>query len=162
MTYWWFWGTPPIIEAAAVGDLPALADIHRKSFPHAWDADELARMRAHEGTQILIARRPSPYGTRSVVGFLILRSAGDEAEVITIAVDPRHRGKGVAGALMKDGMFRLYADRCACLFLEVDAVNMPAVKLYRRLGFEKVGERKGYYRAGDGDGTALVMRADLR
>ena len=53
--------------------------------------------------------------------------------------------------------------RIKSLFLEVDRANVPAVKLYRALGFEVVGAAQGYYRRADGaDGPALVMRAQLR
>ena len=51
--------------------------------------------------------------------------------------------------------------RAPC-FLEVDADNVPAIKLYHRFGFVKVGERAGYYRRPDGKpATALVMRRNL-
>lgn len=162
MTFWWFWATPPIVEVARDEDFPELAEIQKASFSQQWDADELARMSAQDGTTTLLARRASPYGTRSPLGFLITRRVGDEAEVLTLAVHPRHRGRGIGKKLMQDGMFRLYGDRCSSLFLEVDAANQSAVLLYRGLGFRQVGERKGYYRTGDGDGTALVMKVDLR
>ena len=51
----------------------------------------------------------------------------------------------------------------AACFLEVDRGNAPAVTLYRSLGYEVAGERRNYYQAGSlGDGTALVMRVQLR
>lgn len=162
MSFWWFWTAPPVVERALDEDLPKLAEIHARSFSHEWDAEELARLQGQDGVQILVARRASPYGTRNPLGFLVLRTAADEAEVLTVAVHPRQRGRGVGKKLLEDGMFRLYSDRCASLFLEVDASNEAALLLYKGLGFRKVGERKAYYRAGDGDGTALVMRVDLR
>lgn len=63
---------------------------------------------------------------------------------------------------MEASLFRLYAERCSHLFLEVDAANEAALLLYRGLGFKEVGKRKGYYSESGGDGTALVMRIDLR
>jgi ribosomal-protein-alanine N-acetyltransferase len=162
MSFWWFWTAPPVVEDALDEDLPKLAEIHALSFSHEWSAEELARLKSQDGVTIRVARRASPYGTRNPLGFLILRAAADEAEVLTIAVHPRQRGRGVAKKLMEDGMFRLYSDRCASLFLEVDAANDAALLLYKGLGFRQVGERKGYYRSDDGAGTALVMRVDLR
>jgi len=162
MSFWWFWSQPPVVEEALAEDLPGLADIHANTFAHPWNPDEFGRLMAQDGVTILTARRSSPYGTRNPLGFLILRTVADEAEVLTIAVDPRHQGRGIARKLMQEGLFRLYSDRCSHLFLEVDAANTAALNLYRGLGFRQVGERKGYYRAGAGDGTALVMRIDLR
>lgn len=161
MSFWWFWTQPPVVEEALDEDLPKLAEIHAASFSQKWSADELARMKAQDGTLILVARRSSPYGTRAPLGFVIFRMAADEAEVITIAVHPRRRGRGVGKRLMEAGLFRLYGERCASLFLEVDAANEAALLLYRSLGFKEVGERKGYYSASGGNGTALVMRVDL-
>ena len=94
---------------------------------------------------------------------MLVRVAADEAEILTIAVATSHRRRGVGRALIEEAMRRLYRDRVACLFLEVDAGNAAALALYHRLRFEKVGERKGYYAHGTVPGaTALVMRADLR
>ncbi|MBO6756431.1 MAG: ribosomal protein S18-alanine N-acetyltransferase [Roseibium sp.] len=162
MSFWWFWTAPPVVEDALDEDLPKLAEIHESGFSHQWDADELARLKSQDGILMLTARRAGAYGTRNPLGFLVIRTVADEAEVLTIAVHPRHRGRGVGKKLMQEAIFRLYGDRCACLFLEVDAANEAALLLYRSLGFRQVGERKGYYREADGEGTALVMRIDLR
>lgn len=161
MSFWWFWTQPPVVEEALDEDLPRLAEIHASSFSHKWGAAELARMKAQKGTIILVSRRSSPYGTRAPLGFLVLRLAADEAEVLTIAVHPRQRGRGIGKKLMEAGLFRLYSDRCKSLFLEVDSSNESAVLLYRSLGFKEVGQRKSYYSDSGGDGTALVMRVDV-
>lgn len=161
MSFWWFWTAPPVVEEAGPDSYPVLADLHERSFPSGWSADDLAVLARQPGVVILQARRASAYGSRSVIGFLILRVAADEAEVLTIAVDPRQRRRGIGEVLMRAALSRLYADRVASLFLEVDAANAGALALYRKLGFRKVGERRGYYRDSDGDGGALVMRVDL-
>ncbi|WP_298818683.1 ribosomal protein S18-alanine N-acetyltransferase [uncultured Roseibium sp.] len=162
MSFWWFWTQPPVVEEALDEDLPKIAEIHASSFAHNWHADEFGRMKAQDGVTILVARRASPYGTRAPLGFVVLRTVAEEAEVITIAVQPRQRGRGVGKKLMEASLFRLYAERCSHLFLEVDASNEAALLLYRGLGFKEVGKRKGYYSESGGDGTALVMRIDLR
>ena len=159
----WAFPPPPVrIDLAVPGDTPALAAIHAASFQHDWSVDELAALIGDRQVICLVAKRANAFGTRSPIGFLLLRLAADEAEVLTVAVDPRRRGKGYARALMVAGMERLIRRSLGMLFLEVDVGNAPAVRLYQRLGFVKVGERKGYYRdAGGGTSTALVMRLDL-
>jgi [ribosomal protein S18]-alanine N-acetyltransferase len=161
MNWWWFKAEPPVVEEVQDDDLPRLAEIHASSFGHAWDEDELSRLLSQTGVFALVIRRANPFGTRRPLGFILIRSVAGEAEILTIAVDPKHRGRGLAEKLLQQAMFRLYSERCECLFLEVDAANEPALRLYKARGFRKVGERKGYYRSGDGDGTALVMRVDL-
>ncbi len=162
MSFWWFWTQPPVVEEALDEDLPKIAEIHAASFTHNWNVDELGRMKAQDGVMILVARRTSPYGTRTPLGFVIIRTVVDEAEVITIAVHPRQRGRGIGKKLMEAALFRLYGERCSHVFLEVDAANEAALLLYQSLGFKEVGKRKGYYSESGGDGTALVMRIDLR
>jgi len=46
------------------------------------------------------------------------------------------------------------------VFLEVDANNAPALRLYERAGFRRIGRREGYYPAGRGS-AALILRRDL-
>ncbi|SDU46427.1 ribosomal protein S18-alanine N-acetyltransferase [Stappia sp. ES.058] len=161
MTFWWFWAPPPVIEEARPEDLAALADLHDRSFAVGWGADELVALARQSGVFILQARRANVMGSQAALGFVIVRKAADEAEILTIAVDPRQRRRGVGAQLMRAAISRLYADRVKALFLEVDAANAAAVTLYRSLGFRTVGTRKGYYQDSDGDGGALVMRIDL-
>jgi ribosomal-protein-alanine N-acetyltransferase len=94
---------------------------------------------------------------------VLVRTAADEAEVLTIAVGPGSRGRGYGRMLMEEALRRLYRERTAFCFLEVDRDNRPAVALYRSLGFVVAGERRRYYPdPQSGDGTALVMRVQLR
>ena len=92
----------------------------------------------------------------------MLRLAGDEAELLTIAVDPARRGRGLGRALLEAGFSDLAATPIRRMFLEVDETNASAIALYDRFGFTRIGTRKGYYPKADGSAaTALVMRADL-
>jgi ribosomal-protein-alanine N-acetyltransferase len=56
---------------------------------------------------------------------------------------------------------RLAARGVQHVFLEVDEGNDPALKLYARAGFEKVGRRPGYYVRPEGNAAALLLRRDL-
>ena len=64
---------------------------------------------------------------------------------------------------MDAALRHLHGERAEALFLEVDETNVPAIALYRRLGFRQVGHRANYYRSPErGPTGALVMRRDLR
>lgn len=81
-----------------------------------------------------------------------------EAEVIGIAVDENYRRKGIAIGLLRHVEEYLKENNGYLINLEVREKNLAAQKLYEKLGFLKVGERKGYY---DGKETAVLMTKRL-
>ena len=94
---------------------------------------------------------------------MLFRTAADEAEILTIAVNQASRRRGVGRALMEETIRRLYSERIGSLFLEVDSSNGAAIALYEALDFTPVGERSGYYAQGaTAAHGALVMRRDIR
>ncbi len=77
-----------------------------------------------------------------MVGFLVSRYIGQgEREILNIAVHPEFRRAGVATELIQAEL-KLWPGEH---FLEVRQSNTPARTLYRRLGFQEVGVRPGYY-----------------
>ena len=85
------------------------------------------------------------------------RVAADEAEILTLAVAPHARGKGLGRALLQAAINKARHSGAATMFLEVGADNPHALALYAGLGSAKVGARKGYYEGRD----ALVLRLPL-
>jgi ribosomal-protein-alanine N-acetyltransferase len=94
-------------------------------------------------------------------GFMLSRRAADEAEILTVAVAPAERGRGIARALLARHLGRLAALGITRVFLEVDDGNRPALRLYARAGFREVGRREGYYARAEGARAALTLRRDL-
>jgi ribosomal-protein-alanine N-acetyltransferase len=95
-------------------------------------------------------------------GFMLLRALADEAEILTLAVAPAARGRGLGRALVEAGAQAAAAAGAETLFLEVAADNAPALPLYAAAGFERVGERRGYYpRPGGAAADAYTLRRAL-
>jgi len=86
------------------------------------------------------------------------RVAADEAEILTLAVEPAARRKGMASALLAEAARRAREQGAAAMFLEVSTANRAARALYERLGFTTVGRRKSYY---GGERDALILKRDL-
>ena len=147
------------IEPGSVRDADAMAKLHAQGFYRGWPREEFASYLADpQQTPAFVACDPK----RRVAGFAMLRLAADEAELLTIAVDPRWRGKGVGKALLHAAFEDLLMSPARRLFLEVAADNAPAIALYRGHGFAEIGRRTGYYpRPGGAPATALVMSRDL-
>jgi ribosomal-protein-alanine N-acetyltransferase len=136
---------PEIVEFS--GDPASLAALHAASFPDAWDAKAIADLLATPGT----------FAFHADDGFVLARVAAGEAEILTLAVAPSARGKGLGRVLLQAVITRARAMGAQTMFLEVGADNPAARALYAALGFTKVGDRKGYYQGRD----ALVLRLPL-
>ena len=128
----------------------ALADLHAAAFPHPWSGADLEALARTPGATTLVTEDGA-----GPAGFLMMRRAADEAEVLTLAVDPARRRRGVASALVEAAA----GLGAAHLFLEVAHDNAPARALYAATGFVQVGRRPRYYPRPDGaPADALVLR----
>jgi ribosomal-protein-alanine N-acetyltransferase len=156
-------GARTILDEVRAGDADALVAIHGDAFARSWSAEDFVALITDRTVFALALRRQPWFGGRRLIGFALLRAVAGEAEILTVAVAPSARGRGLGRLLMEEAMRRVYREGAAACFLEVDQANQAAMGLYRSLGFEVIGERKGYYQASDaGEGTALVMRVQLR
>ena len=146
------------IEPAQPKDADMVAKLHAHGFYRGWPREDFAAYISGEGTPLYVACDAK----RKIAGFAMLRHLGEEAELITIAVDPKWRKRGVGVALLRALIDDLLMSPAKKLFLEVAADNVAALKLYGKFGFQKVSERKGYYPRSDGTpATAIVMARDL-
>lgn len=95
-----------------------------------------------------------PSGTQEVdpervIGFALTRQVLDEEEILLIAVLPQYRGEGTGKRLLREVIERARNRDVSRVFLEMRDGN-PAEHLYRGFGFEKIGQRTGYYRGAVG------------
>jgi ribosomal-protein-alanine N-acetyltransferase len=151
------------VEGVTARETATLAEIHADAFRRTWSAHDFASLMSDPSVFALAIRLRGILGGTRTAGFVLVRFAADEAEILTIAVRARYRRKGYGRMLMDDVIRRLYREHIARLFLEVDRANAAAVSLYRSLGFEVAGERRNYYSdPAAGDGAALVMRLQVR
>ena len=149
---------PPVIRLLRPDRAGACARLHAQGFAHPWSKGEVAELIASPSTLAAAALDPVDGRLR---GFILSRLAADEAEILTIAVEAASQGKGVGRALLSENLRQAANAGAKTIFLEVDKMNAPAVALYERLGFVKVGERPGYYRRNDGTVPAVIMRKTL-
>lgn len=119
-----------------------LAQLHGGLFPEAWDATSIQNLLAHPGSTAFIARVGQPPGT---AGFILGQVAADEAEILSLGVHPDHQRHGIALRLIEALGRAAKKAEARRLHLEVGQGNTAALALYRRLGFEETGGRKGYY-----------------
>lgn len=153
-----------IILPVEKSDLAVLSKIHHSSFNHGWSDGDIEKMVSNQNYDSFVAHPPKTKKSKPL-GFVLARRIADEAEIITIAISPDARRKGIASQLMRSVIRKLQYDRTSKLFLEVDEANSAAVAMYKALGFVQVGKREGYYSSKKQDAakksTALVMQLEL-
>jgi ribosomal-protein-alanine N-acetyltransferase len=116
-----------------------------------------------------ILSMPGAFGLASVtaarktlVGFALGRVVVDECELLSIAVAPAWRGRGIGAQLLDAAISWASACDAKKLFLEVAEGNASALRLYQRRGLVQVGRRPDYYELKSGALVdALTMRCDL-
>ena len=124
-----------------------LANLHKKCFPNRpWSADDFRDLK-NSGCEIIMSEN----------GFIVYRIAADEAEIITIGVNPEMRHNGIASTMIGIIEKTLKNQGVKKLFLEVASNNIPAQKLYENTGFKTVGLRPKYYDGID----AILMSKDI-
>jgi ribosomal-protein-alanine N-acetyltransferase len=147
----------PRITEASTRDASAIASLHGSSFRRGWSEQEV------EGLLLdrhVIAHRA--IGGAKLNGFILSRLVEDEAEILSVAVSERQRGRGLARALLNLHLRRLAGLGARTIFLEVDEHNVPALRLYQHAGFHEISRRPGYYPSvGTTAATALILRRDL-
>ena len=145
------------LEIAPSQDLGLLAKLHAACFESAWSEKDIAELLASPGCVALLATSDD-----GPVGFLMYRAVADEAEIITVCVDPAYQRRGAGLQIVSTTQQLLKSFKISNLFLEVAADSKEAFSVYARAGFLEVGRRKGYYARKNGEiEDALIMRVQL-
>ncbi|MFN4159585.1 MAG: ribosomal protein S18-alanine N-acetyltransferase [Gemmobacter sp.] len=142
------------------------AALHARAFvvPRPWTAGEFAALLRERSVVVLVEPSVGYMGPEdgAVAGFLLARVVLDEAEILTLAVEPACQGQGIGGRLVARCLDEMQARGGGRAFLEVAEDNAPARAVYGRAGFAEVGRRRGYFAApGRAAVDALVLARDL-
>ena len=152
-----WWGGTALVKPASARDARRLAELHAASFARGWSESEFEQMMRERNT--LVHRQTIG---RKTVGFAMSRMGADEAEILSIAIDPAYRGRGLSRSLLMTHLGHLAGRGVRTIFLEVEENNRAARRLYERAGFVVVGRRERYYKQTNGEQlNALLMRRDL-
>jgi ribosomal-protein-alanine N-acetyltransferase len=129
-----------------------LAALHAGAFDTPWGEAEFAALLGQAG--VFAASEPG--------GFILIRQVADEAEILTLAVEPASRRQGIGRRVISAAAQAAARHGAARLFLEVAVDNKAAIALYEGCGFGRLGVRRGYYARRGGAVDALVLELDLQ
>lgn len=120
--------------------LEALLEMEQRCFTSPWSAQRLNEYLTPSPRKLALGLYDN-----GLIGFAIFSIILDEAELLQIAISPLEQRKGYALNLIERSFEALKGKGVAKLMLEVNSTNLPAVGLYKRIGFKEDGVRNGYY-----------------
>ena len=139
-----------------IDDVQAVHKIELASFPTPWTLDSFYyEMTENQYAHYLVAEDENG----EIIGFCGIWLVIDAAQITNVAVVQSVRGQGIGETLMREAMRVAKEANMDVMSLEVRVTNTVAQNLYRKLGFQDGGLRKGYYT--DNQEDALVMWVNL-
>lgn len=146
---------PITIRAMHESDLPSVVRIEHTSYAFPW-TEGIFR----DCLRVNYLCRVVESGS-TVVGYGIISVGAGEAHVLNICVAEDHRCRGVGRRLLTHLLQAAAHQGARHALLETRPSNASALRLYRSLGFEQVGTRRGYYQAMVGREDAIVMKRPI-
>lgn len=135
-------------------DIDAVTAIEQEIFSKPWSRKSFQDAIQSEYTIYLAAEEAA-----EITGYCGIWLSGETGDLCNMAIVPSCRRRGIGRKLLAEAI-RLSTERGAEeIFLEVRESNHPAIALYKNLGFQKIGIRKGYYRVPAED--AVIMRYEM-
>ncbi|MFN3863446.1 MAG: GNAT family N-acetyltransferase [Erythrobacter sp.] len=126
------------------------------AYGEAWNRRQVSDALSMPGTHALVVDTDGELlperlaSQRRPAGFILSRHVLDEEELLLIAVIPDARCRGIGATLINRLIEAARKRGIARIYLEMRRGN-PALHLYRKLGFEPIGERSNYYRMANGE-----------
>jgi ribosomal-protein-alanine N-acetyltransferase len=123
-------------------DLTGVLEVEQESFTNPWTREMYAwELQNRSVCHIFVVRTDDC----AVAGFCAFWLVFDEIHINNLAVRPAYRGQGIGTALMDRVLAEARHLGARRATLEVRASNLPARRMYERLGFYVAGTRRNYY-----------------
>ncbi len=145
----------PVIRPMTDADVPRVIEVEHAGYDFPWTTG-IFRDCLRVGYCCWVAEDAD-----GMLGHLVMSVAAGEAHILNVCVHPKAQRRGVGRHLMEYAVPAARRLGAAVLLLEVRPSNTPAIGLYRALGFEEIGRRRGYYPSEDGREDALVFAMAL-
>ena len=136
--------------------LDSVLEIERESNPYPWTARNFSEC-IEKGYYSMVLE-----DKERLVGFAIMAISSEESHLLNIGVNKDFRGSGFGEQILKKMIIAAEVMGSKKIILEVRVSNKIAYRLYEKLGFHEIGERKKYYRLPEGREDAYVMSKTLK
>ena len=118
-------------------------------FDNFWNYEMLKQEFLNTNTTYIVAKQ-----NETIVGFAGILTIVDEANIMNIVTKKDKRNLGIGSLLLQNLIQISKEQNLNSVTLEVNEHNIPAIKLYEKFNFTKVGLRKKYYNNTD---SAIIM-----
>ena len=129
------------IRQMKVEDAAAIAEMEHQTFSDAWSEKAILDTLRNPKTICLVAEKIG-----KIVGYCIVYTADDEADIARIAVLKESRRFGVASELIHALDVICWEDQIQIIMLDVRVSNDDARAFYEKHGFTQDGIRENYYK----------------
>lgn len=143
-----------LIRKLETRDVSWVAQMEKENFSMPWSESAFTDTLSQEEALFLVAEEEG-----QGLGYIGIYLSFEEGEITNVSVDKGQRNRGIGNALVDQLKKEAKARKIEKIFLEVRASNEPAIHLYEKQGFEKVGCRKNFYERPRED--AWVMMCSL-
>lgn len=126
-------------------DCACASQLHKNAFFSGWSEKDFQELLENPLTHGLkVEENHEPFG------YLLWREVADEAEILTLVIDPPYQRHGYATQLLETVCNTLIKKKIYKLFIEVAEDNIEAQSFYKAHGFTYLTTRPNYYLREDG------------
>ncbi len=122
-------------------DSKELSRLDEECFSSPWSESSFLNEASNPLAQYVIAK-----SDEKIIGYAGYWQVVDEGQITNIAVSKDYRRKGIAYQMLERLIKKAREMKISVLSLEVRESNLPAINLYEKFDFKKVGTRKDYYK----------------
>jgi ribosomal-protein-alanine N-acetyltransferase len=140
------------IRYMSAEDLLQIVAIEREATPSPWSGKQFEQSLEQHSCLVISENN----GSGVILGYAVVSTLLDQAEVLNICINPQYQGRGLGSQLL-DHLLKQLADVIEVVYLEVRVSNFRAIHLYQNHGFIAVGERRDYYPTEFGREDAILM-----
>ncbi|HEX21694.1 MAG TPA: ribosomal-protein-alanine N-acetyltransferase, partial [Actinobacteria bacterium] len=133
-----------------------VVEIEKKSFPAPWNRSVFVNHLKHpEFAKYIVATIDNV-----VVGYIGLFFGGNYGQITNLAVDPAYQNQGIGIGLLTTIIRFALVKKLITISLEVRVSNSKAQELYKKMGFNFVGKRQGYYQETGEDAYVMCLQLE--
>lgn len=137
------------ISNMTISDFEVISPILNSDFDDFWSTEVLKSELNNENSFYIVAKYND-----EIIGFAGIWKSIDDIHITNIVVKKDFRKNGIGTLLLQKLISLTNQFHYKELTLEVNSSNIPAIKLYSKFGFKKLGIRKKYYNNTD---DAIIM-----